>query len=117
VPPRLTLNSLSSLLTWCPFLTSHSVLTRTSADVHVLSPTLSLHTEGAPPGFFIDMNTGEILGAPTKPSADSRVPTTMTLWAEDGSGVEALIETLQITVVAPLPYVHGFHPTAVHGCG
>ena len=52
---------------------------------------------GAPDGFFIEANSGEILGIPTEPTdGDIRA----TLWVSDASGEEAFVQAILISVKA-----------------
>jgi hypothetical protein len=71
---------------------------------------LRFHIENAPPGFFIDNGSGEMLFAPTRPSPADE-PELATLYAVDKSGGRAIVETLTITVEFPSKFV--FVPTTI----
>jgi hypothetical protein len=66
-------------------------------------PRLQFTIRGAPTGFFVDTDTGEVLGSPLASTAGGR-PTLITLWVVDESGFNTFVETIAITVVAPATF-------------
>jgi hypothetical protein len=84
----------------------HTIEVQHAADLcgGACSPRLQFTTRGAPTGFFVDPDTGEILGSPLASTAAGR-PTLTTLWVVDESGFDTFVETIAITVVAPATFI------------
>jgi hypothetical protein len=64
---------------------------------------LQFTMKGAPTGFFIDPDTGELLGAPVAATAKGQATLT-SLWVVDESGFETFVEVIAITVMQPATF-------------
>jgi serine/threonine protein kinase len=80
---------------------------------HVAAGNIAYTIEDAPPGFFVNPTTGELLGVPRLRSStatgEGNNQYTTTVFAVDGAGAKAPIETVHFTVVS------NYKDIAIHG--